>query len=144
MSKFHLHSDEYLEALYDKKLNLVEFYWKETTAEMTEAEYRMIVTDIVDTIGKKNDAGDWSPPNWLLDNRLFFFTMSPKLQEWQARNVFAKAHYTKAQKCAIVMSEDFITQFAIEQTFEEHDFTDFQIKYFIDLQQANEWLQEED
>ncbi|OJJ14525.1 hypothetical protein BKI52_42875 [marine bacterium AO1-C] len=142
MKKFTLHADKYLEAIYDERLNLVELYWKEATKEMTEAEYRMIVTDIVDLMNRKYQEGVWSSPNWLLDNRDFRFVMSPKLQEWQAKYVFTKTTKTVTQKCAVVMSADFITQFTIEQTFEEHQFTHFRTKYFTDLQQANEWLQE--
>ncbi|HAS39188.1 MAG TPA: hypothetical protein DCS93_01855 [Microscillaceae bacterium] len=143
MSKIHLHSDKYLEALYDKKLNLVEFYWKNTTEDLTEAEYRMIVSDIVDKVVENVENKQWKAPNWLLDNRDFLFTISPELQQWQAKKIFEPvSKFTK--KAAFVMSEDLVTQFAIEQTYDEHKEAKMLTQYFIDLHQANEWLQEGD
>jgi len=143
MSKIHLHSDKYLEALYDKKLNLVEFYWKHTTEDLTEAEYRMIVSDIVDKVVENVENKQWKAPNWLLDNRDFLFTISPELQQWQAKKIFEPLSKLGCKKSALVMSENFISQFSIEQTVEENDKAKLIIHYFSDLHQANEWLQEE-
>ncbi|OJJ14524.1 hypothetical protein BKI52_42870 [marine bacterium AO1-C] len=144
MNKQNLHSDNYLEAFYDKKLNLVELYWKEPTEDMTEAEYRMIISDISDEIHKIVEQGKQKAPNWLLDNRKFMFTMSPKLQEWQADKIFGPLLELGCRKGAVVMSEDLISQFAIEQTFEENSEARLATQYFGNLEQANVWLQEVD
>ncbi len=142
MSKFHLHSDKYLDAIYDKRLNLVEFYWKPATIDMTEAEYRMIVTDVVDEVIDNVQSGFWKVPNWLLDNRNFLFIISPKLQEWQAKKIFRPLVRIGCKKSALVMSEDVVSQFSIEQTVQEHDQANLVMHYFFDLHQANVWLQE--
>ena len=140
--KQNLHSDKYLDAIYDKKLNLVEFYWKESTKDMTETEYKMVVSDIVDVILEMITHNNQKAPNWLLDNRNFLFTIPPKLQEWQAKEIFEPLMEKGCEKCAVIMSEDFISQFSIEQSFEENQETMLITEFFSDLHQANEWLQE--
>ena len=142
MSKFQLYSDRYLEAIYDKRLNLVELYWKKTTEEMTEAEYRMIVYDTIEIIIDKYKQRKWKAPNWLLDNRSFLFALHPKLQKWQAENIFARVNAIGTQKVAVLMSENVTSQVSIEQTFEESQYFHLRTQYFYNHQQATEWLQE--
>lgn len=142
MTKVNLHSGKYLEASYNPQTRLGEFYWKKTTEDMTEAEYRMIMSDILDKFMENLKTKNWSGANWLLDNRQFLFTMPPKLQEWQAKKIFEPLVESGAKKVAVIMSEDWVTQFAIEQTFDEDGETKMLTQYFSDLDQANEWLQE--
>ncbi|OJJ14523.1 hypothetical protein BKI52_42865 [marine bacterium AO1-C] len=142
MYKFHLHTDKYLDAIYDKKLNLVEYYWKKATEEITEAEYRMIVFDITEAVLERVHEGKWRAPNWLLDNRNFLYVMSPKLQRWQAENIFAKINDIGTKKIAVLTSENVVSQMSIEQSFEENNYLNIRTQYFYNHEQATDWLQE--
>lgn len=126
MSILTLHSDKYLDVFYESNQKLIEFYWKKATEEMTEAEYRMVMSDLVDEVS--DNIG--SLKQLLLDNRDFLFVMSPKLQKWQARKVFKKVTEFGVKKCAIIMSHDFVAQFSIEQTIEEDERTHMITRYF--------------
>lgn len=140
MPNLTLYSDRYLDVFYESNQKLIEFYWKKATTEMTEAEYRMVMSDLVDTFVAKSVVKKWQVSHLLLDNRDFLFTMSPKLQEWQANKIFKNVTELGVKKCAIIMSQDFVAQFSIEQTIEEDERTHMITKYFDSVDDARVWL----
>lgn len=136
MEKQTLHSDKYLDVYYSPDLRLIEYYWKKATEEMSEAEYRMVIWDMLDIVEGKG----WRPEYYLLDNRDFLFTMFPKLQEWQVKYPMERSIKLGAKKAAVIMSEDFVSQVSIEQTFEEGEEGRFILKYFSSTEAGKEWL----
>ena len=137
MERHLLHSDKYLDIYYDQGSRFIEYYWKKATEDMTEAEYRMLIMDILDMVDEKG----WRPAYYLLDNRDFLFTLSPKLQEWQKKYPAKKSIELGVKKAAMVMSENFVSQFSIEQTFEDDKEVNALTQYFSDIEEAKEWLQ---
>ncbi|WP_299457699.1 hypothetical protein [uncultured Microscilla sp.] len=135
-----IYSDQYMDTYYNDDLQLIEIYWKDTTENMTEAEYRMLLLDTLDNLEKGIEENSWKCSKILADNRSFLFTMSPRLQEWQAKYVFAKLLGLGLQKSAIIMSQEFISQFSIEQTLEENTNINENNRYFDNIQEAKDWL----
>ena len=140
MERQTLYSDKYLDVYYNQDLRLIEYYWKEATEDMTEAEYRMILLDLTDEVDEKVKSGAWMLDSFLLDNQNFLFVMSPKLQEWHTRKITSVATTWGAKKVAIVMSEEFASQMSIEQTMEEDKKANSLTRYFDNMEEAKEWL----
>lgn len=136
MGKQTVYSDKYLDAFYDQDFKLIEHYWKKESENITEAEYQTIHTNVVATI---LDNG-WKGKKALLDNRDFLFTITPELQEWQAKHIFPKAIKQGLEKVAIIMSQELFSQMSIEQTIEEHEEIEVITCYFDDISKAKEWL----
>lgn len=135
-----IYSDEYVDTYYNGHLQLIENHWKKSTEHLTEAEYRMLTLDTLDVLEKSIQENGWVFNRILADNRNFLFTMPPKLQEWQAKHVFAKLLELGLKKTAIIMSQEFISQYSIEQTFEESPELNESTRYFDNIKEAKDWL----
>lgn len=139
MSKVTITENDFCSIYFDEDLDLYEQNWHPKSEDMDEEDYKKIHSDMLHFLTEKN----YKPLYYLLDNRDNNFSMSPDLQEWSSKVIFggiASLVGGVADKVAILVSSDFISQLSIEQAIEEHDGTEQQTKYFEDEQEAREWL----
>lgn len=133
-------SNKYFEAYFNNDLGLYELYWQEASQNMTDEEYKKLMSQQLQAMYELNLF-----PNWqyqLLDNRLNLFTMSPELQEWQNEHIGKPMlkELGDYPKTAFIQSEDFITQLSFEQTLDETEETNGMVRYFDNVAEAKSWL----
>ena len=144
MSRVTIVENKYTSVHFDEDLNLYEQVWNTETEDMEEEEYKDIITQLIATLEDKVDS--YIIHNYLLDNRNFLFSMSPEMQEWNAKNStqffvdLMEKQGLDSVKNAIIVSADFISQLSIEQAFEENQEGEQYTKYFEEEQEAREWL----
>ena len=133
-------SNKYFEAYFNKDFGLYELYWLEASKDMTDDEYKKLMSQQLQAMHESNLFGIWEYQ--LLDNRLNFFTMSPELQEWQNEHIGTPMLQELGDypKTAFIQSEDFITQLSFEQTLDETDETAGMVRYFDNVAEAKSWL----
>lgn len=139
--RIQLTSDNKYTAIYfNQSTHLFEQFWYKESENMDDNEYM----DIHEGWVKKLLVEKYQIYSFYLDNRENYFTMSPELQEWHAKNitevVIANLPKPESLKVAIVVSEDFISQLGIEQTMEETNDATQMTRYFEDEEEAREWL----
>lgn len=118
---------------YDADHNIgYQLYKENTTAEMTEEEYKQEMLKVVEL------CRIYKVHNLLADTRNFLFIITPEVQEWTDKYVFATNIYLK--KFALIVSEDFISQLALEQVIEDGASASFETRFFSDIGKAQEWI----
>jgi len=142
MSRVTIVENKYTSIYFDLDLNLYEQYWYSATEDMEDEDYKEIQTQMINFFKEHKE---YIIHNYLLDNREFLFSMSPEMQEWQAKYVMeflAENMHTGSEsiKTAVITSGDFISQLSIEQTMEENEVSENAAKYFETEQEAREWL----
>lgn len=121
---------------YDAVNNIgYQTYKENSTNDMTEAEYKEEMRQVVHLCVSNKIS------KLLADTRNFFFVITPEIQEWTDTNVFAENIYLR--KFALIVSEDFIAQLALEQVIEDGASAPFITRFFSDVAVAEEWLKSE-
>ena len=131
---------KYTSMYFDEKNRLFEQYWYEESTHMSEEEYKQIHSSWVQKLIKHQ----YNIYRFLLDNRKNGFIMSTKLQRWHDQNitqvVLQNLPAPTKVKSAIVASEDFLSQLAIEQTVKENEEVNSFVYYFSDIREARDWI----
>ena len=146
MKKIVIEENKFTSIYYDQTLMLYEQYWHPATEDMEDEDYRTMQARMVDFMTKHQ----LPILNYYLDNREFYYVMSPEMQDWQVAHVGKQLlDITRAAlgnevsiKLAIIASTEFISQLSIEQAFEENNeqVEVFPIRYFDNGPKALEWL----
>lgn len=139
MSKIEISSadNQYFTSYFDEELKLYEIIWHKASENIEDEEYKKLMLEDRNVVLEKCDEIHFTLIN--IKNRLD--TMTPDLQEWASENI--TGHTLKKYqilKIAVVTSEDFGTQFSIEQALEEDEIEDGVIRYFQNEQDAKAWL----
>lgn len=131
---------KYTSMYFDEENRLFEQYWYEESTHMSEEEYKQIHSSWVQILIKHQ----YNIYRFLLDNRKNGFIMSTKLQRWHDQNitqvVLQNLPAPTKVKSAIVASEDFLSQLAIEQTVKENEEVNSFVYYFSDIREARDWI----
>lgn len=118
---------------YFAEQKLFQSIW-ETPTIMPEQVYREEIRKYYQKIEETR------PLNIIIDASQANYTVSVETQEWMV-DTFSHIYLEiKLEKLALVMSEEFITQLSLEQTLEDMGATPYQIKYFDQLEKAQEWI----
>ena len=146
MKKIVIEENEFTSIYYDQALKLYEQYWHPATADMQDEDYQIIQSRMVAFVKKHR----LPILNYYLDNREFYYVMSPEMQDWQVEHISKKLLTTTQTilgdtltiKIAVIISSEFISQLSIEQTVEEYSeqVQTGETRYFDDDQKALEWL----
>ncbi|OJJ21522.1 hypothetical protein BKI52_13340 [marine bacterium AO1-C] len=140
MSKVKISNPDnpYFTSHFDEELKLYELVWHEASQDMEDEEYKQYM------LNDRNNLAKYEKINFVfinLQHRLD--TMAPHLQEWSSENIapFFLEKSTKL-KVAVVRSQDFTTQFSLEQAFEEDNVSEDAVltKHFDEELAAREWL----
>ncbi len=137
-----LYKSQYSVMVYDRDRSFLDFSYYATTAQMTEAEYKIEIARYFECLEQ------YRPKIALSDLKELYFTISPEVQDWINSTLLAK---TPPTKTALVMPSDFFTQVSVEQTVNDamkSKNNDFQIsednqtgfRYFEDRKSALTWL----
>jgi len=125
-------TNSFVQISYSQAESLVKAEWSPKSAYMTGEDFKTCISAIWATVREKK------PRYFLGDTRYFLFPITPDLQEWYGANI--KDTFSHTQKLAMLLSEEIISQFSIEQTIEEDRTTGAVTRYFSDLQKALAWL----
>jgi len=79
MKKIVIEENKFTSIYYDQTLMLYEQYWHPTTEDMEDKDYQSIQSRMVDFVKKHQ----LPILNYYLDNREFYYVMSPEMQDWQ-------------------------------------------------------------
>ena len=120
---------------YQEEKDLLIQQWKSETEYMTDEVFMHEMSVLAEYITK------YKPSKILVDQRDFFFTVTPTLQEWVNENVNAKISQI-GSFVAFVVSKDLFASVSVEQTLSESHGKSLIIKFFQDKEEALKWLDE--
>lgn len=140
MIKLSVYTSKYADVFYIPDQKLIEYHWKVTTEEMTDEEYRFIVFEVSSIVSRKYQQGEYQLENYLLDNSLFLYKIPEETRIWQRDYIFNKLIDSGGKKVAVVMSDGYLSQHLIEQTFLASTETNMITEYFDDIEKAKSWL----
>ncbi len=135
-----VYTSKYADVYYNSDFRMLEFHWKVTTEEMTDQEYRFITFDVMSILTQKLKKEVDVLENYLLDNRLFLYEIPQDTQVWQRDYIFKPLIELGGKKVAVVMSEAYLSQHLIEQTFRVSQETNLITRYFDNVEEAKKWL----
>jgi hypothetical protein len=78
--------------------------------------------------------------NVLADDRNFFYTVVPEIQEFLAKHLLTSLNKHGLKKFAHVQSSEMIAQLSVEQVFEENTEAVYIDKYFDTIDNAKNWI----
>lgn len=130
------YKSDYLTITYDSPLMVLD--WTEKTFDMSSDEYKSEMLKYVKALK------EYHPEQVLINAQNTRYIISPELQEWANENVIKVAISCGLKRTAILVSEDYISQLSIEQTFDEDTRQIVKRKFFDDENAAIAWLQSDD
>jgi hypothetical protein len=116
-------------------LKLLAKEWTTDTEYMSEQKFKEEVEKIAEVAEK------YKVEKFHDNTTNFLFPISPELQTWVNESIFTRFIAAGLKKYALIVSKEMIAQLSIEQTMEEDNASNFQVKYFDSPEKASEWLQ---
>lgn len=123
---------DYKTTEYDEHLSVIINRW--TDVPMDDSIFQEEILIWLDFIEQ------YRPIGLVADTKKFNFLISVEMQEWTNTVVFPRIIAAGVEKFALVVSEDIITQLALEQTMDEEKTGAFVSKYFENEADALKWL----
>jgi len=127
--------NEFLTVSYNPKNQILTAVWTSATKQMTDAGFQESIQE-----GVWKNIGRYKPIGFIGDVQQFSFIINPKLQKWYGTNI-SSVFGTHTKKIAMIMSQDFISQFSVEEAIEEDNQSGFVTRYVSDETEAFIWLQ---
>lgn len=133
-----LHESRFAFLYFHKEDSIIFHVYKDkSTIDMTNEDYKTELTAVI------NVCLETKATSLVANTQNFQFGITPELQEWTDKNVFAKHKYLK--KCAVLVSEDLIGQLGLEQVLDKNDedinSISFATKFFSNIEEALVWVQ---
>lgn len=130
-------SNKYFTSYFDEDIKLYSLIWHSASEDIQEDEYKELLKQNTQTLFKQSNQ-----VNYILINvKERLDTMAPELQEWSTKYISAPLlEKYDVQKVAVIRSQDFSTQFSIEQAIEEDNVDESLVRYFDDEQEAHNWF----
>lgn len=139
MARVKLSSDsnKYFTSYFDEDIKLYSLIWHSASEDIQEDEYKELLKQNTQALFKQSNQ-----VNYILINvKERLDTMAPELQEWSTKYISAPLlEKYDVQKVAVIRSQDFSTQFSIEQAIEEDNVDESLVRYFDDEQEAHKWF----
>ncbi|MEH0156739.1 hypothetical protein V6R21_21595 [Limibacter armeniacum] len=133
--KVRLVETPYFIAVLNKKLCIVEIYWKEETKGFTDEVYKESFFQLAELITQHEVGAIYVLATF------FEFIIGVDLQEWHDQVIFPMLVKGGVKKIAIVNCSEFVTKLSIEQIFETSDSQQsFSTNFFNNEIQARIWL----
>lgn len=132
-----LHTSKYITIELDEEKSIAFTLWQEATKDMTKEEYK------IEMLKQRELITQYKVKYLYGDTTNFNFTISVALQEWINQNIFGSM-YKEFEKCAVILSRDYIAQVSVELALDENTNTPFLTKYFAEGEKgkALRWLSE--
>lgn len=128
-----VHQSQFHELIYDNRSSFLESKWSLETDQMTDDEFKQELRIYLQFVEK------YQVRLVLFDFRNFLFTITPDMQTWIDDEISATEKLIIHQQ-AILMPGDFIAELGIEQTIEEPNNQELNIKLFKVHERAFQWL----
>lgn len=124
--------DKTYHVLFDEEKMMIILDWFTNTEKWTSDDFVKENLNIVKLVEQYQ-------PTYLLSlSTNFFYPIRPEEQIWLVENVFLPHSQNGVRKMALIMSEDFISQLAIEQLINETNVVPSGM--FASREEAEQWL----
>ncbi len=118
--------------------------WLPASTDMTEEVYQKHLSTVIKLFWEQVNQQKLQFSYVLDDSRQMYFSISPELQQWAARELVAFYKEVRLKKYALIMPQSFIESLAFEQTIEEaaklRAIAGYTSKSFADPAEGLEWL----
>lgn len=129
-----LYDSEYQEIHLDQKNGILKNSWKQLSDQMEDEDYKKELLNLKIFVEK------YRPEKQLINTKEFGYTIGPQMQQWTDDHINEPHLKFGVQKAAFIMSEEIFAQVSVEQTMEELQGLNFEIRYFKDENEAISWL----
>jgi len=129
-----IYKSEFWTISFDNETKIICPTWYPESVSLTDVLYREEMLNYTDIVEQ------YKPQKALIDNTLFGFPITPELQEWTNNELFPRILAVGVKRVALIMPQELLTQFGLEQVMEEAHGLEFETRYFSDLENGKEWL----
>ncbi|WP_027003014.1 STAS/SEC14 domain-containing protein [Hugenholtzia roseola] len=130
-----VYKSKYKKIDFHQAESVMEVTWLPQTADMSAQEYQEEMLNYIEIARK------YKPLYALPNTAELFFTITPEIQQWMNAQIFPVFAQIGMRAAAFVVSQDIFAQLSIEQTMEEEVGQRFQSRYFVNTEEAMNWLQ---
>lgn len=132
--KEKVHESPYVVVYYDADNHLLSKKWLPATEQMPGKEFKKEMKIYGQLVRQ------YKPDKELVDTKDFLFAISPTLQDWVSKDIFAIYREVGLIKAAFISSSDFISQLSLEQAMDENYGQELIKRYFDNEDDARQWL----
>lgn len=131
MAATQIREAKFLRIWWDEKTHIIGIDWKETTAAMTDEEFKTELTLFASHVEKQK------APGILVDVSRFHHKMAPEMQQWRVKNISNRYNEAGVKRFAFLFPKGaaippMMNQSSAGETFRTLAFTD--------LDEAVSWL----
>jgi len=135
MKKITLYKNKYVTYSLDAEKNIFEEFFHLATESMNEVEYRALTVKMVELLAEHK------PKYIFADFTDMRYTISVELQTWADELIGNAVKVHNVEKSALLVSQDFIAQVALELLTEEQNIkNNIALQFFAEENEAREWL----
>ena len=131
MSATQIHDAKFLKILWDEKTRLIGIDWKETTAEMTDEQFKAELTLFASHVEQQKARGI------LVDVGRFRHRMAPEVQQWRVKNISCRYDAAGVKRFAFLFPEGAQVPPMMNQSSAGEDFV---TRAFTNREEALAWL----
>lgn len=129
--------NKYQSVCVNAENNIIIFEWLETTESISDVKFMAEIEIAAKEVEKHK------MKKILLDCKNFKYLISPEIQIKTDYIIMQSYYKVGLEKLAILLPEDLFYKISIEQTIETNkNFHSFISKYFSNVEEANNWLNE--
>lgn len=125
--------NKYIKLIFHEETKVIKFIWQNTLGLM-ETEFKEICQTQTEYVER------YAAKFILIDNTNFGFPIDPELQEWV--NEYCLEHWLDmdVKNIAITTTREIIAQLSVEQIWEEPIGQKFNVRFFDEVSEAENWL----
>ncbi|OHX66326.1 hypothetical protein [Flammeovirga pacifica] len=129
-----IYKSDFQEIGYNESYQIIKSTWN-TPINLSEKIYRQELNQYFDILKQT------TPKNVLVDAVKAYYQILPETQEWMQKRSFEIHKEVNLKKMAWLVSSDLFSQMTFDQAIENlNEVVEFQLKYFDDLDDAQNWL----
>ncbi len=137
MKKITLYKNQFVTYLLDTEKHIFEEFFHVATETMNEAEYRALTIKMVELLAEHE------PKYIFADFTDMRYTISVELQAWADKLIGKAVKVHNVKKSALLVSQDFIAQVALELLAEEQNIkSNIILQFFAEENEARRWLED--
>jgi hypothetical protein len=131
MQSTEIHDGKYLKVLWDGESRIIGIDWKESTAGMTDDDFKAALTLFAGYVEARRAQGI------LVDVGRFRHKMGPGMQEWRVKNISSRYFAAGVRRFAFLLPKEASVPPRMNQSAPEEG---FQTRGFNDVNEAMQWL----
>jgi len=131
-----LHESKFWILNLNPEKNILELFWKNPgNSEPEDEDFKAHLILLVKFIE------EYKIKSFLVDGRSYHVVMSVHLQDWHDKVTVPEYIKNGVKKISFISPEDVFAAATIEQSFEEDNAKNIEVKYFDTEDQARDWLE---